>query len=326
MTQKFSNLKNSWLQRPRVSVSECRTPHSYGMFNKNRGNISLGLASILSAIWLAICGIIYFGVHTMAQEQLSTILPGVARDKILTLLIVVAIVVVLGLFISAMRLNTRSPKQMVGNPEHADDLMRDSTTVSFVSQRRFPRYAEAVDFNYGLLRSMEWRRFEIVCAEYLRSMGYEVMETGFGDRNGVDLEVFLPGKPQLFNIVACLSDREKTGERAIAEFVDAMQRSEVSEGMIFSVRGFDAKAIKFAARYRIALVDGETLCNRVGGFDLEHRHSMIVVAIEGDYTTPTCPNCGVRLVMRRRKNSRTAADEFWGCVNYPACKVTRAAG
>ncbi len=187
---------------------------------------------------------------------------------------------------------------------------------------RFPHQSEVLDFNYGLLRCMEWRRFEIVCAEYLRCMGYEVMETGFGAKDAVDLEVFLPGKVTLFNVVKCFSETTPVDEAIVRTFVETMHKRNVVEGMIFSVCGFTPAAQKIAAGHRIALVNGGTLCSRVRSLDSELRAAMIEVANSGDYTTPTCPTCGIKLVLRRKHRAKPGKGEFWGCINYPRCEVT----
>lgn len=190
------------------------------------------------------------------------------------------------------------------------------------SRAKFSSLSEAVGVNYGLLRRMEWRRFEIVCAEYLRCLNYEVLETGFGAKDAVDLEVFLPGKGELMSVVKCVAGSRPVDIGAVRALLDTMKRRRVGEGMMFAVCGFTRRAERFAARHRVALVSGETLCSRIRGLDAETQSSMVSVATSGDYTTPTCPTCGVKLVLRRRSRSRPGRREFWGCMNFPRCKVT----
>ncbi len=188
---------------------------------------------------------------------------------------------------------------------------------------RFDHNSEVLGINYGLLRRMEWRRFEIVCAEYLRCLGYEILETGFGDKDAVDLEVYAAGRRELFSVVKCRTDAEPVDVDGVREFVDTMKRRGVGEGMLFSVCGFTARAAKLATARRLALVSGEALCAYIEGFEPELRSAMLEVATRGDYTTPTCPSCGVKLVLRRKARSRPGQGEFWGCMNHPRCTVTR---
>jgi restriction system protein len=182
--------------------------------------------------------------------------------------------------------------------------------------------SEAMGVNYGLLRCMEWRRFEIVCAEYLRCMNFEVLETGYGDKDAVDLEVFLPGKSEILNVVRCVSQSQPVDVPVLREFLDVMKRRQVVEGMVFAVCGFTNRAERFASRHRIALVSGEVLCGQIRSLERESISALVEVATSGDYTTPTCPVCGVKMVLRRQVRSRPGQREFWGCMNHPRCERT----
>ena len=42
-------------------------------------------------------------------------------------------------------------------------------------------------------------------------------------------------------------------------------------------------------------------------------------ATQGDFLTPTCPTCALKMIPRK---STTHGRKFWGCRNYPACKQT----
>ncbi|GJL81271.1 MAG: hypothetical protein DHS20C01_09050 [marine bacterium B5-7] len=180
--------------------------------------------------------------------------------------------------------------------------------------------SEVVSFNYGLLRAMEWRRFEIVCAEYLRCLGHEVMEERFPRVDAVGINILSSGSSRLFSVSGCVATGEPVDGSYISAFVKTMEKRRVIEGMVFSVCGFTTRAARFAERHRIAVVDGELLCSRVNTFDLQMRTAMIDVATDADYTTPTCPTCGIKMVLRRKAGSKPGQGEFWGCMNYPRCR------
>jgi len=44
---------------------------------------------------------------------------------------------------------------------------------------------------------------------------------------------------------------------------------------------------------------------------------LLNLAVEGDYTTPTCPACGLKIIPRQNDKGR-----YWGCRAYPRCKAT----
>lgn len=41
--------------------------------------------------------------------------------------------------------------------------------------------------------------------------------------------------------------------------------------------------------------------------------------------TPTCPKCGVPMVLRTAKRGDKAGEQFWGCSKYPKCREVAAA-
>ena len=48
-------------------------------------------------------------------------------------------------------------------------------------------------------------------------------------------------------------------------------------------------------------------------------YQLLKLATQGDFLTPTCPSCGIKMVPRK---STQVGREFWGCTNYPRCKQT----
>ncbi len=37
--------------------------------------------------------------------------------------------------------------------------------------------------------------------------------------------------------------------------------------------------------------------------------------------SPTCPNCGAKMVLRTAQKGKNIGEKFWGCPNYPQCKT-----
>ena len=51
----------------------------------------------------------------------------------------------------------------------------------------------------------------------------------------------------------------------------------------------------------------------------EKAASLLRFATQGDFRTPTCPACALKMIPRK---STTHGRKFWGCRNYPSCKQT----
>lgn len=45
--------------------------------------------------------------------------------------------------------------------------------------------------------------------------------------------------------------------------------------------------------------------------------------LERNMAHPTCPKCGIPMVVRTARKGPDEGSEFWGCKNYPSCKTTR---
>lgn len=60
----------------------------------------------------------------------------------------------------------------------------------------------------------------------------------------------------------------------------------------------------------------------VAGKDEKKRKAALEAAkAERAKTTPVCPHCQVQLVLRRAGRGPHKGEWFWGCRNYPRCKV-----
>ena len=49
----------------------------------------------------------------------------------------------------------------------------------------------------------------------------------------------------------------------------------------------------------------------------EKAAALLKFATQGDFLTPTCPSCSLKMISRKSTN---AGRKFWGCRNYPRCK------
>ena len=38
---------------------------------------------------------------------------------------------------------------------------------------------------------------------------------------------------------------------------------------------------------------------------------------------PICPKCGSKMILRTAKKGKSAGSQFWGCRNFPSCKITK---
>ena len=106
---------------------------------------------------------------------------------------------------------------------------------------------------------------------------------------------------------------------ALRELRGAMTSANVAEGVLVTSGRFTPEAVGFAAKENIQLIDGAALLQKLAALLPEKALDLLKFATKGDFLTPTCPRCSVK--MTARKSTREGR-MFWGCTNYPRCKHT----
>ena len=174
-----------------------------------------------------------------------------------------------------------------------------------------------------VLGIIEWRRIEIVCVEFFKMKGYRAQETRIGADGGVDINLYIDGLDTPAAVVQCKAwNAYKVGVKPIRELYGVMAADQVEEGFFVTSGEFTRDALDFAEGKKLHLMTGERLLSEIKKLPQELQKQLLKVALDGDYTTPTCPQCDVKMAIREGKSGRNAGGQFWGCVNFPRCKQT----
>jgi restriction system protein len=171
-----------------------------------------------------------------------------------------------------------------------------------------------------LLKQLEWRRFEELCAAYYEALGFKTQITGTGTQAGVDIVLREKGAGGKASIARCKAwDAYRVGARAVRELRRAMGAAKIADGVLLTAGRFTQEAVNLAAQESIRLVDGHALLEKIAALPPEKALELLRFATQGDFLTPTCPFCSIKMVSRQSiKDGR----KYWGCRNYPACKQT----
>lgn len=164
---------------------------------------------------------------------------------------------------------------------------------------------------------LEWKRFEDVCCEFYRIKGIRAETTDLGADGGVDIRLFQDdGDPgRCTAIVQCKAWSQAAGVKLIRELRGVMAHQSVEKGFFMAPNGFTDDARAFAAENRITLVDGRLFLAMLERLPETSRAELLAFATAGDWTTPTCPGCGTKMVARDSKRG-----PFWGCPSFPRCR------
>lgn len=168
------------------------------------------------------------------------------------------------------------------------------------------------------LRSLEWKRFELLCAKYYEAAGFFSETIRCGPDGGIDVKLYRVDPEKPLAVVQCKAwTNVAVGVKEIRELLGVMAHEKIGRGIFITTSSFTPQAIEFGSKNPLQLLDGMQFVEKLRSLPPERQSKLLQFAFEGDYKTPTCASCGVKLVRRQSKRG-----DFWGCVSYPRCRTT----
>lgn len=167
-----------------------------------------------------------------------------------------------------------------------------------------------------LIQELEWKKFEELSVAYYLEKGIKAETTQLGADGGIDIKLYQDetGKPT--TIIQCKSWASQVGVKQIREFLGVMTHEKIAKGFYMTSSGYTNDAIEIAKSNKITLINGEMLLMMIQRLSPLSQEKLLGLATKGDYKTPTCPKCGIKMSRRSSKKG-----DFWGCANYPrGCK------
>lgn len=179
-----------------------------------------------------------------------------------------------------------------------------------------PASEKPTAFTLSLLRELDWKRIEEVNAELFRALGFRAETLTHGPDGGIDVKLYNPDGTVPVAIVQCKAwSTRLVGIKPLREMLGVMAHEKITEGIFLVTGNFTLEAIEFAKANHIDTVAGEHYLEMIGKLTDEAQQRLLQIATDGDYRTPSCPSCGVKLT--RRVSER---GDFWGCINFPQCR------
>lgn len=176
-----------------------------------------------------------------------------------------------------------------------------------------------MEWSLDALQQLEWKRFEMLCVWYYEAMGFTVETVLQGADGGVDATLYMKGKPDPIALVQCKAWSAPVKVAPVRALGGVLHSRKVKRGIFWSLTGFIGKPVQdYAKEAGIQLLDGAGIVERIRALDAGKRDELLTRAFEGDYQTPTCAACGIKMVVRQGDDG-----SFWGCLNYPkGCRAT----
>ncbi|HEX2862122.1 MAG TPA: restriction endonuclease [Lacunisphaera sp.] len=184
------------------------------------------------------------------------------------------------------------------------------------------RQPVAADWSLRLLKEIEWHRFEHLVAAYERELGCDAEVTDFGPDGGIDIRVFEKEGRIPKRIIQCKAfNNQFVDVKLVRELMGVMAHEKASQGAFYTTSEFTPPALELGRSHLdIDLVDGRTFLYRISRLPPEAQARLLAIATEGDYTTPTCASCGVKMILKTASKGRREGSSFWGCRSYPRCQ------
>jgi restriction system protein len=169
-----------------------------------------------------------------------------------------------------------------------------------------------------LLKQLEWRRFEELCIAWFEARGYAASIAQRATQAGADIRLAAPGAEAPALLAHCTGwDAYRVGIKAARELRGAMSAAQLGEGVLLTSGRFTREAAAYAREQHIELIDGAALLAGIAALAPEKALALLKFATQGDFLTPTCPHCALKMISRK---STRDGRKFWGCRNYPRCK------
>ena len=170
-----------------------------------------------------------------------------------------------------------------------------------------------------LLKHLEWRRLEDLCAAYFTELGFTTSIVHERADGGAEICLCAAGAEQPSVLVHTRAwDAYPIGIKPLRELRAAMTAANVAEGIMVAAGRFTAEAAAYAAKEKIDLIDGASLIAKLEALP-ERGLALLKLVTKGDFLTPTCPRCFIKMTASR---STGYGRMFWACRNYPSCKLT----
>lgn len=257
--------------------------------------------------------------------------PGAMLRNALMIFLALGIVAVLALI--AWKISRKAKTLELSSPPPKLPLRRSMPKVSTTPQedsidrlhnervnaaRATAEKVRPTEWSLETLQAIEWKRFEELCEGFWKAKGYPARLTGPGADGGVDVVISERSDPsKAFAIIQCKAwGSRQVGVETVRALWGAKDHFSAKLAIFYGLSGFSADAQKFAAEKHLKLVSGEELLAQIKSLDAGQQNELLAHVTRGDYTTPTCPKCDIKMVRREGGGGKS---DFWGCKNFRRC-------
>lgn len=178
--------------------------------------------------------------------------------------------------------------------------------------------ARPAAWDLSLLRALEWKRFEELCERFWLLKGYPARLTSAGADGGVDVVIAdQRDASKTFAVAQCKSWTSRpVGVEPVRALWGSRDHFQATLALFYGLSGFTDDAMAFASGKHLKLISGDELLRQIHSLPDADSSSLLAHVTRGDFTTPTCPACDIKMVRRKGKEGKA---DFWGCERFRTC-------
>lgn len=212
----------------------------------------------------------------------------------------------------------KSKKSSVSDFDFLNELEIDEALPDMELEEPLPEI-KPTEWTKDLISSLDWKHFEQLCSEYLTLSGCQSELTKCGADGGVDVRIFKDNN--LYAVVQCKAQKKDINVKSVRELLGVMTSEYAARAIFITSGSFTEPANNFGDKNKqMTLVSGDKLFQHIKKLSKSDQKKLLDSITSGDYLTPTCPNCDVKMTLRTATKGSNKGNNFWGCVNYPKCK------
>jgi restriction system protein len=181
-----------------------------------------------------------------------------------------------------------------------------------------PLTASGGVWTIAALRALEWKRFDVVLTKYYALLAMEAITLRCRSDGGTDMLLTKPGGEYALAVLQCKAWTARSiGVDKVQGLLELMRETRSDRGLFVTTGTYTQDALDFAVAQGVHLLDGYDMLGKILALPQAQQDALLSCAFEGDYTTPSCPTCGIKTRHRASKRG-----PFWACPNYRRCQTT----
>ena len=254
---------------------------------------------------------------------------------LIALCIAISVAAILVIFISSIKSDSHHQSANTRNITRKKQLILQASPWSDLKDYHLDNQTQQLNridveslsnkWSLELIEALEWKCFEDLCANYFKAKGWNAQVTKLGADDGIDIFLYRSrgdlSKP--LGIVQCKAwSSSRVGVKSIRELLGIMTDIGCPLGIFITTSSYTPEAEVFAKGKNIKLLDARRIFELIKALPENKQQELLSSTTKGDYLTPSCPSCGLKLVLRTARSGKNSGNNFWGCRQYPKCRYT----